>query len=178
MQDIIVVEGIHDIERIKSVYKDANCIITNGREIDPKTIETIKKLSNDHRIIIFTDPDTPGEKIRQIINDNVPNAYNAFLRKKDCISHNRKKVGIEHASKEAIIAALDSLYQNRDIAPSITMGELYSLGLNGNANSKLLRDKVSDYLNIGTPNCKTFLGRLNLMQITKEKLEEILCQIK
>lgn len=178
MQDIIVVEGIHDVQRIKSVYKDANCIITNGREIDPKTIETIKKLSETHRIIVFTDPDTPGEKIRQIIMDNVPEALNAFLRKKDCISHNKKKVGIEHASKESIIKALENVYQNKGLKETITMSELYILGLNGTNSSRILRNKISDYLNIGMPNCKTFLSRLNLLQIDKKRLEEIICLVK
>jgi hypothetical protein len=58
------------------------------------------------------------------------------------------------------------------------MNELFELGLNGNSNSALLRDKISDYLNIGKPNCKTFLKRLNLLQIDKDKLVEILCKVK
>jgi ribonuclease M5 len=140
---VIVVEGIHDEARLKSIYPDCNCVITNGREIDDSTIEYIKELSKTHEIIIFTDPDSPGEKIRNIITTAVPNAKQAFLRKKDCISNNKKKVGIEHASKEAIINALENVYSptlNEDV---ITMDELFELGLNGNSNSAVLRDKIS-----------------------------------
>jgi ribonuclease M5 len=175
---IIVVEGIHDEAKLKSIYPDCNCVITNGREIDDSTIEYIKKLSETHEIIIFTDPDSPGERIRNIITNAVPNAKQAFLRKKDCISNNKKKVGIEHASSEAIINALDNVYTPTNNADVITMNELFELGLNGNSNSAILRDKISDYLNIGKPNCKTFLNRLNLLQIDKEKLMEILCKVK
>ena len=178
MASIIVVEGIHDVARLKAIYPNCNCVITNGREIDPSTIEYIKELSKTHEIIIFTDPDAPGERIRNIITEAIPNAKQAFLRKKDCISNNKKKVGIEHASPEAIINALDNVYSpiyNKDV---ITMNELFELGLNGNSNSAVLRDKISDYLNIGKPNCKTFLRRLNLLQIDIDKLKDIICKVK
>lgn len=175
--DVIVVEGTHDVSKIKSVYPDANCVITNGREIAKETIELIKKLSRNNNIIILTDPDSPGEKIRSIITDAVPTAKQAFLRKKDCISSNNKKVGIEHASKEAIIEALSNVYSNNQIT-TITNQDLYALGLNGSNDSSILRDKISDLLNIGRPNCKTFLKRLNLLGLTKNDIEELLCKVK
>ena len=86
MQDIIIVEGVHDEIKIKSVYPTAECIITNGSEISKETIKLIKTLALSHNIIIFTDPDSPGERIRKIVQEAVPNAKQAFLRKKDCIS--------------------------------------------------------------------------------------------
>lgn len=177
MASVIVVEGIHDEMRIKSIYPDVNVVTTNGREIDISTIELIKTLSIENDIIIFTDPDSPGEKIRNIITNEVPNCKQAFLRKKDCISKNKKKVGIEHASKECIIDALSNL-----IIPNsnenIKVSDLYELGLNGYENSSLLREKISDILNIGKPNAKTFLKRINLLNITKEELEELVCKVK
>lgn len=175
--DIIVVEGAHDVSKVKSVYPDANCIITNGREIAKETIDLIKELSKTNNIIIFTDPDSPGEKIRSIITEAVPNAKQAFLRKKDCISSNKKKVGIEHASKELIKEALSNVYSNSNVI-TITNQDLYSLGLNGSNDSAILRDKISDILNIGRPNCKTFLKRLNLLGLTKTDVEELLCKVK
>lgn len=178
MASVIVVEGVHDVARLKAIYPDCNCVITNGREIDDSTIDLIKELSKTHEIIIFTDPDSPGERIRSIITDAVPNAKQAFLRKKYCISSNRKKVGIEHASSEAIIDALDNVYTPTFSEDVITMNELFELGLNGNSNSAVLRDKISDYLNIGKPNCKTFLKRLNLLGLTKKDVEELLCKVK
>lgn len=176
--DIIIVEGTHDEIKIKSVFPNAECIITNGSEISTETIELIKKMAEKHRIIIFTDPDSPGEKIRNTITLAVPNASQAFLRKKDAISNNKKKVGIEHASKEAIEEALASIYTPSNLENTITNFDLYELGLNGNKNSSILRDKISDILNIGKPNCKLFLKRLNLLQITRKELEDLLCKVK
>ena len=176
--DIIVVEGTHDEIRIKSVYPNAECIITNGSEISKETINLIKEMSKKHRIIIFTDPDSPGEKIRKTIKEAVPNASEAFLRKKDAISNNKKKVGIEHASKEVIVEALENVYTPSNLEDTISIIDLYTLGLNGNTNSAILRDKISDILNIGKPNCKLFLKRLNLLQITRKELEDLLCKVK
>lgn len=178
MEDIIIVEGTHDAIKIKSVFPNAECVVTNGSEISNETLVLIKKLSESYGIIIFTDPDSPGEKIRTMIQNLVPNAKHAFLRKKDCISENRKKVGIEHASKELIEEALSNIYAPLNLPDTINIIDLYELGLNGSKDSSILRDKISDYLNIGKPNCKTFLKRLNLLQITKEKLEEIICKVK
>ena len=175
MSSVIVVEGIHDEMKIKSVYPDANVVITNGREISDKTIDLIKTLSLNNEIIIFTDPDSPGEAIRKRITDVVPNAKQAFLRKKYAISKNKKKVGIEHADASVIKESLENVYTYNELNETITMSDLYTLGLNGFPNSKILRDKISEHLNIGMPNAKTFLKRLNLIQISLEELKE-LCQ--
>ena len=85
--DIIVVEGTHDEIKVKAAYPNAECVITNGSEISNETIELIKELAKTHRIIIFTDPDSPGERIRSIITNEIPSASQAFLRKKECISN-------------------------------------------------------------------------------------------
>lgn len=175
--DIIVVEGVHDVIKVERAIPNCHCVITNGSEISKETIEYIKELSKNNNIIVFTDPDSPGERIRKIIEENVPNCKHAFLRKRDCISNNHKKVGIEHASVEAIKAALDNVYTPTNNKDTISINELYNLGLVGNNNSSELRDKISDYLNIGKPNSKTFLKRLNLLQITREDLEKIICTI-
>lgn len=179
MSDVIVVEGLHDEIKIKSVYPDAFCVITNGSEISDETLKYIKKLSENHNIIIFTDPDSPGERIRQEVLKIVPDAKNAFIHKKDAISNNRKKVGVEHATKEMIIKSLESIYnKNNTVIGTITNADLYELGLNGNEFSAIYRDKISDILNIGKPNNKSFLKRINQIGLSLDELKEILCQIK
>lgn len=175
MNSIIIVEGIHDEMLIKSIYPEANVIITNGSEIKEETLAMIQKLSKNNEIIVFTDPDYPGERIRNLVTAVVPEAKQAFIRKKDAISHNKKKVGVEHASKETIIASLSNLISNSNQPKTITNLDLYELGLNGREKSAQLRGKISERLNIGRPNVKMFLTRLNLLQITKEELQRI-CQ--
>jgi ribonuclease M5 len=178
MDDIIVVEGTHDVIKIHEAYPNANCVITNGSEISVDTINYIKELSKSHNIIVFTDPDYPGERIRSKIEEIVPNCKHAFIRKKDAHSSNNKKLGVEHATKEVIIECLENVYENNTSNETITNLDLFDLGLTGKKDSALLRDKISDKLNIGRPNNKTFLKRLNLIGITRKNLEEIICQIK
>lgn len=175
MSNIIVVEGIHDQTKIVEVYPNANVIITNGSEISQSTLDLIKELSKTNEIIVFTDPDSPGEKIRNTIAQYVPTIKHAFLRKKDAISKNKKKVGIEHASKECIIESLSCLYVDGGKPDTIGLEDIYDLELMGMPNSSVRRDAVSNILNIGKPNAKTFLKRLNMLQIKKEELEKI-CQ--
>lgn len=169
---IIVCEGTHDEAKIKEVFKDAFCITTNGSEVSKGTLNMIKEYAKTNEIIIFTDPDYPGERIRNLVLTVAPNASHAFIKKDLCISKNHKKVGVEHASKEDIIDALKNLYNPSKYQNHLNMDDLYSLGLVGKESSKKLRDKISLKLNIGCPNAKTFLNRLNSFGITKEKILE------
>lgn len=175
--DIVVVEGVHDVIKVEKAIPGIHCVITNGSEISDDTIKYLIELSKNNNIIIFTDPDSPGERIRNKISECIPSAKHAFLRKKDCISYNHKKVGIEHASCECIRASLENVYTPTNNKDTITINELYNLGLVGNNNSSELRDKISDYLNIGKPNSKTFLKRLNILQISYNNLKDIIEKI-
>ena len=176
-RSLIVCEGIHDEERIKKVYPNAFCVITNGSEISRETLLMIKEYSKTHKIIIFTDPDSPGERIRHKVLEVVPNASEAFLPKKICISKNHKKVGIEHAPLEDIKVALNQ-YIDKDIEQgSLTNVDMLDLGLNGNSNASRLREQIANKLNIGRPNAKTFLKRINALNISKDKLLELIGEI-
>ncbi len=170
---IIVVEGIHDQMRILSLFPNSHVVITHGREISDDTINMLKTLSENNEIILFLDPDGPGEKIRSIITNEIPTAKQAFIPKKLCISTNKKKVGVEHASDSDIIEALRKVYTPKNVSANITINDLYELGLIGNVNSLIIRNKISEELNIGAPNAKTFLKRINLFGITLDKLKEL-----
>ena len=175
MKKIIVCEGLHDEIKIKSAFPGAKCIITNGSEIPLDTLNTIKTLSKTHEIIIFTDPDYPGERIRKKILDVVPNAKEAFIKKDLARSYNDKKIGVEHAKIEDIKSSLENLLSSyNEDKIFISLNDLYDLGFAGEKNSSFLREKVSIFLNIGHPNFKTFFKRLNQLEIDKEKLIKIM----
>lgn len=177
MKSLIVVEGIHDLERINKLYKDQLVITTNGSCVSDETLRMIKEYSKTYKIIIFTDPDSPGERIRHKILEVVPNASEAFLKKNKCISKNHKKVGIEHASLDDIKDALDK-YIDKDIEKgTLTTSDLMSLGLIGKDNSSTLRDEISNKLNIGKPNAKTFLKRVNALNISYLELSKMIGDI-
>lgn len=170
-KQVIVVEGTHDMIKIHEVYPLANVIVTNGTEVSKDTLNMIKELSKENEIVCLLDPDFPGEKIRKMVVEVVPNAKHVFMKKNLCISNNRKKVGIEHAKASDIKEALDNCLsirekKNRDIL----MSDLYELNIVGNQD---IREFVSNKLCIGRPNVKTFLKRVNMFDISMSDLEKI-----
>ena len=168
-KEVVVVEGMHDVEKIKRIYPDIDILITNGSEIE-RHLPPIVEIAKTRKIILFLDPDYPGERIRKRITEVVPNAKHAFLNKSKAISKNKKKIGVEHASSEDIIKALENALTPTNNKNGLTMVDLIEFGYIGKPNSASKRQNICDKLNMGHANGKTFLKRLNLFGITKEKL--------
>jgi ribonuclease M5 len=78
IKEVIVVEGRDDYIAVKRAV-DAEIIITGGYAL-PKSAMTKIKLASERRgVIIFTDPDYMGERIRRIIAGKVKGCKHAFL---------------------------------------------------------------------------------------------------
>jgi ribonuclease M5 len=172
--EIIVVEGKNDKARILAVFPNLNVITTNGSEISNETLEMIKELSKTNKIVLFLDPDYPGEKIRSKILSVVPSCDNVFIEKSKAIDVRKHKVGVEHASDEDIKKALQnriSFFEKNDL---LTTKDLFELGLIGSELSAVKRSYLSTKLHIGKPNAKTLLNRLNILGLDKKRVGEIL----
>lgn len=171
IKEVIVVEGAHDAATINQ-YVEADTIITNGSAISTETLALIKKADESKGVIVFLDPDFPGEKIRKTIMDEVPNVCHAYLEKTKAISKNKQKVGVEHATRKDILAALDNCVHYDDSSQlSLSYEDYLSLGLVGN---KALRDKVTQSLKIAPCNAKTLFKRLNMLKLTYEDIIKII----
>ncbi|MFC0190362.1 ribonuclease M5 [Fictibacillus aquaticus] len=169
IKEIIVVEGKSDTIAIKNVL-DADTLETNGSEISADTIERIKIAQQKRGVIVFTDPDFPGEKIRKIITEHVPGCKHAFLPKQDAISKNKKKVGVEHASKEAILEALKHVKEEYVSGQeSVSWEEMIAAGLTGGDKAKNRRERIGQLLKIGYSNGKQLHKRLNMFHISNEE---------
>ncbi len=175
IKESIVVEGIHDKQKLESIFGELSVIMTNGSEISNETINLIKNAESKNGVILFLDPDGPGDLIRKKIEQYVPNVKHAFLRKEDCISSNSKKIGIEHASSDVIIKALSSVYTiSEKSGNKVTLSDIQNLGLIGKENSNKLRNDVSVRLNLGLTNGKTFLKRINQFDIEVDEILKII----
>ena len=172
--EVLVVEGKNDKARILAIFPNLEVITTNGSEISESTLEMIESLSKEHEIILFLDPDFPGERIRNIILNRVPSCQNVFIQKKKAIDYKKKKVGVEHASDDDIIEALENKITYRYDTPTLSTCDFYSLGLLGSKNSSIKRMYLAEVFHLGNPNGKTLLKRLNFMQISYEKVRELL----
>ncbi|MGL5898254.1 MAG: toprim domain-containing protein, partial [Lactobacillaceae bacterium] len=91
---IIIVEGKKDTQRLRLIDPNVQTIETNGAAINQKVISLIKKVSIQNEVIVFTDPDFSGERIRRLITKAVPKVKQAFLRQKDAIPQKH----LRHAS--------------------------------------------------------------------------------
>lgn len=171
IKEVIVVEGKNDTRRLQSFF-DVETIETHGMSLNKETIELIRQINGQRGVILFLDPDTPGEKIRKKLNEAIPGLKNAFVMKED--ARTRKKVGIEHASKEILEEALNSLLTYTEVQQSISESEFYALGLSGKEDSASLRQFISQHFHLGKCNGKTLFKRLNLAGITAEEIRRFL----
>lgn len=177
IKEVIVVEGKDDTAKIKSAV-DADTIETNGSAIDEVVLEQIKHAQQKRGVIIFTDPDFPGERIRHIVTQHVPDCKHAFLPKHLARAKYDKGIGIEHASKADIQEALGAVYELVDARKGeITKQDLIGYGLIGSPHSATRRERLGIVLQIGKTNGKQLLRRLNMFHITTEQLEEAMSQI-
>ncbi|MFC7322326.1 ribonuclease M5 [Halobacillus campisalis] len=177
IKEVIVVEGRDDTARIRQAV-DADTIETNGSAIDEEVLKRISHAQQKRGVIIFTDPDSPGERIRHIVTEHVPGCKHAFLPKESARAKRNKGIGVEHSSLEDIRQALSSVYElTESTYNSITKEELLSYGLIGGAMANQRREKLGLALKIGKTNGKQLLKRLNMFQITQKQLEEAMDQI-
>ena len=88
------------------------------------------------------------------------------------------KIGIEAASKEDIIAAIKNHFTPMDeVKNDISNEILIELGLVGGSTSKVLREELCERLNIGYTNAKQLLNKLNMYNISKERLLDEMTKI-
>ena len=64
IQEMIVVEGQNDTNTLRRFF-DCDTIETGGNRVDKATLERIEAAAATRGVIIFTDPDSPGESIRR-----------------------------------------------------------------------------------------------------------------
>lgn len=171
ISEVIVVEGKNDIAAVSRAV-DAFCVSTSGSGISKEKIAFLKELSKTRGLIILMDPDGPGDKIRAIISEQIPTAKHAFIKKQDALING--DVGIENASVTAIQESLKNLISPSDQKDQILMEDLVKFKLVSYKDSSKLRDKLSNRLNLGKCNGKTLLKRLNMLEISREKLKMIM----
>lgn len=178
INEIIVVEGKSDTNKIRQAVQ-ADTIETNGSALSKETLALIKHAQEKRGVIIFTDPDFPGNEIRQTIEREIPGCKHAFLPKKEALAKSESKsVGIEHASVAAIRHALAHVQSStEEINVDIVQKDLIAHGLIGTSDAKRLREELGTELHIGYTNGKQLLQRLRMFQISKEELNQAMMRI-
>lgn len=178
IKEVIVVEGKDDTINIKKAL-DVDTIETNGSAVSHETLAQIQELAAKRGVIIFTDPDFNGERIRKIVSEAVPTAKHAFIQRQDGVPKNAGgSLGVEHASNEVILAALNNVYTATTATPQvITQHDLLQAHLIGGPQARKNRELLGMYLNIGYVNGKQLLKRLQMFQVTRADFEAAVARI-
>lgn len=169
IDSVIVVEGKTDKQFLLS-FIDAHIVETNGSAISDQCISELIELSKDKEILIITDPDSPGEKIRNTIIQKITKTSHIYLEKKDCMSNG--KVGLAQSNKEYLLEKLKNrvVLDKQVKLASITLFDLYKLDLIGTPSSFEKRRSICRHLNLAICNGKQLLQKLNWMNINLELL--------
>lgn len=178
IKEVIVVEGKKDTERIQLAV-DANTIETQGLALEQETLDLIEHAQKTRGVIVFTDPDYPGETIRKKITQKIPGVKHAFITTEEGVPSHKGTLGIEHASIETIRMALSGLYEISSAEETtVSKSFLNEMGLSGGKNSKELRIRLGEELRIGYSNSKQLQKRLTMFGISEEKIRQTMKKIK
>lgn len=172
VNEIIIVEGKSDSQKLKKIFgENLITIETKGLGFDNKKLNLIKELSKNNKIIIFTDPDGPGKKIREgLIEYLDTDIYNAFISKTD-IDKNSKKIGIAEANETAIKKALKNLITYNKNNESISWNEY----VDNDFYLKENRNKITSYYNLTDElSSKSLFKWINWMNLNIKDIEKII----
>ena len=175
--EVIVVEGKDDTANLKRYY-EVDTYETRGSAINQDDLERIATLQELRGVIVFTDPDYNGERIRKIIMQEIPQVKHAFLNRGEAVPKSKTKgrsLGVEHASFEDLEKALSGLvgsYYEDEYYFDITKSALMRLGLLMGSDSRKRREYLGEALRIGYCNGKQLLKRLELFGICLAEVED------
>lgn len=165
---IIVVEGKNDASYLSSII-DGLYVITNGNEIPDGEIDFLNHLKNK-TIIVLTDSDEAGKRIRNRLNDVVKNCENVEIDISKCNKHN--KHGIAECEKEEIIQSLNKylMKENKNSTNVLSLMDLINCGVI----TKNDREHLANELHLGNCNNKTLLKRINYKNISIKEIKEVM----
>ncbi len=154
----VIVEGKYDKIKLSGII-DAPIIQTDGFGIfkDKELQRLIRMLAEKRGILVLTDSDSAGFKIRSFIGSTVDKKYikNAYIpdifgkEKRKTEPSKEGKLGVEGVSEEVIMQALANagvLYENSaEPERPITKLDLYEFGFTGGENSSEKRAALLKY---------------------------------
>jgi ribonuclease M5 len=175
VKKIFVFEGKHDVSRFRQVNQVDEAVYVNGASINSEVTNYLIARSKDTQIVIITDPDSAGNRIRRILSNTISNCVHIYLPLE--LSRYKKKIGFEHLPISYIEEILKQEIQEENIKGNLTTSDLWDMGLIG-ANSLKKRKYLHSVYNFYSTSTSTLLNRLNILQITKEELENTLKEMK
>lgn len=182
LKEAVIVEGKYDRMRLSPIL-DATIVETGGFRIftDNDTISMIKTLAKKCGVIIFTDSDFAGFRIRNFLKNKITEGtvIDAYLP--DVLGKEKRKsrpskeglLGVEGFSEQEILLSLKRAgICNSESCPvpseRITRLDLYELGLSGSKNSAERRSVILKKLSLPSHLSSTVLPDVLSSVISRE----------
>ena len=197
INEAIIVEGNYDKIKLSQIF-DATIVVTDGYMIykNKARQNMIKMLADKCGVIIFTDSDMAGFRIRTFLKNILSGkrVFHAYIP--DIHGKERRKLkpskegmlGVEGMSDEVIIEAVnDALSHRTDAQPDIesmdncrkvTKTDLFTDGLSGGANSSEYRLALTKVLGLPARISPNMLLDVINRLYTYEEYKKIILAIK
>ncbi len=187
VNQIVVVEGKYDAIKLDSII-DGLIIPVNGFSVfsDEEKKSLLKTLGKQNGIILITDSDSAGFKIRNYIQNicrgsKIINVYTPQITGKESRKQSASKegyLGVEGISKNLLLKCLADAGVTEDSSSvktgDLTYSDLFRLGLSGTENASENRNKLAKSLNIPNKLSKKALLEVLNRMCDKAQIEKIL----
>ncbi|MBQ3500800.1 MAG: DUF4093 domain-containing protein [Oscillospiraceae bacterium] len=162
IKETIIVEGKYDKIRLSPLF-DANIIELGGFRIynNKDRLALIRRIAEKNGIIILTDSDSAGFRLRHYLSSAVPKERitNVFIpdvsgkEKRKAKPGKENLIGVEGMKTEVLLDAFRKAGISVDGGGSerktpLTKAYLFELGLSGGENSAELRRKLCEYFSL------------------------------
>lgn len=173
---VVVVEGKSDRDFLSS-FLDCEIVTTNGSEVSRETIKYIDFIAKTRDVVVLTDPDSPGNRIRAILDREIPGLLHAYVLKKEATRNG--KVGVAESTIGEVLRALSVIETGKRPTPSdLVMSDMFELGLAGSEDAGFLREDVGEKMGLGHATAKVFFKRAKAAGVTRKQLEEAINERK
>ena len=194
IKEVIIVEGLYDKIKLSGfiespVFPVGGFKIFNSKDIQ----ESVRTFSEKTGIVILTDSDSAGLKlrafIRQLAKDGtvfdafVPEIYGKERRK--TVGGKEGLLGVEGIPEDMIMDALKKsgaevcgVKSGKRSETPIVKSDLYALGLSGRENSHILRKELLKELSLPSKMSSNMLLSVINRLLTMEELSELVDKIK
>ena len=192
IKETIVVEGKYDKIRLAPLF-DANIIELGGFRIynNKDRLSLIRRIAEKNGIIILTDSDSAGFRLRHYLSSAVPkaNIKNVFIpnvsgkEKRKAKPGKENLIGVEGMTTEVLLEA----FRKAGIDPETGSSErtepfsktfLYEIGLSGGANSSELRKKICEHFSLPKMLSANSLAEILPIITTEAELVSVIEEIK
>ncbi len=191
INETIIVEGKYDKIRLSSLC-DANIIELGGFGIynNKERLELIRRIAEKTGIIVLTDSDSAGFRLRHYLSSAIPSANIKNVYIPDIHGKEKRKlhpgkenlIGVEGMSTETLLKAFASAgittEGKTEGRGKFTKAYLYELGLSGGEGSSFLRKKLCEYFGLPKMLSANALAEILPIISTEEEIKATIDKIK